>query len=166
MIWTRLAWMVVGLSLLGCDDESTPKRQPVDWQAKGEARATGPKFEDPDFVLEVKPPKLCDEQTPLAPEKDFKRISVPLRLEAKSRREVPVNPLTFALEDADGHRFRATLAGCAPPLPQGTLKAEQHIEGEVAFDVPVGEQSLELVFEPFVIGREEVRARVKLAPLP
>lgn len=156
------------LFLAGCDDEqpSDPTIPPVDWQADGRQRATGPKFEDEDFILEVKPPKACQRKTPLAPKKGFLRVSVPLTLEAKSKRPIPINPLTFALEDADGHRFGATLAGCAPPLPQSTLEQGARIEGEVAFDVPAEVDSLELVFEPFVIGRNEIRARVKLAPLP
>lgn len=125
----------------------------------------GPVFEDPDFKLEVHAPKLCASTGPFVPKPGFRRLSIPLSIEARSSRVVPISPVSFRVEDKDGHRYGATLAGCSPTFPNDTLTAGETRRGEVAFDVPQDAGALELVYEPFLIGRKRVLARVDVPNL-
>ena len=117
-------------------------------------------YEDVDFVLEVKKPSICERETPLHAKDGSVRISVPISVQARTAREVPVSALSFTLEDPDGHRYRPTLAGCTPALKQQRLKQEDKITSEVAFDVPRTATKFELHFDPFLLGRDKVTARV------
>ena len=156
--------LALGCALLACDPPPAAKeRTPdIEWNDTPDQPATGPTFDDEDFRLEVKTPRVCDHKTPLVPAEGLQRLSVPIVVKAKTARALPVSPLPFTLEDEDGHTYRATLAGCAPTIPQTVLKVSQSLEGEIAFDVPKDIGQLELVFEPFLIGREKVTARVSV----
>lgn len=165
------SWLPLGIvvACLGCDSKEAPERpsspDPA-WEASSNEPATGSRFEDADFILEVEPARRCEGDTPLAPQKGYQRISVPVEVNARSKRGVPVGPLLFSLEDARGHRYRATLAGCAPPVAPTTLKEGEKLVGEISFDVPRDSERLELIFSPFLIGRDAVSARVKIEPVP
>ena len=128
-------------------------------------RATGRVFDDRDFRLEVGSPQVCNETAPFLPEPGLMRISIPVQLQAKTRRLIPTSPLSFQLIDRQGRTYGPTLAGCRPALKNVRLGEGQSIEGDVAFDVAVNARDLELDFEPFVIGRSEVRALVRV-PTP
>lgn len=168
----RGALLCLSLLLSACDRDAPAHASETElpsWKDSPPIDATGPSFEDEDFVLAVDAPRVCETETPLSPEEGLLRISVPLRLRAKSARPVPVSALAFFLEDEEGHQFRATLAGCAPSLRQQVLREKQTIEGEVAFDVPKTVGKLEMLYEPFLMGRKAVRARVQvpsIAPNP
>jgi hypothetical protein len=164
-VTSKGAILFFGLMLAACDGEapdSPSKTEIPNWQDPAPIDATGPTFEDEDFVLSALAPRICETKEPLAPKDGLMRVSVPLRLRAKTGRPVPVGALAFFLEDAQGHQFRATLAGCAPSLRQEVLRKDQTAEGEVAFDVPKSVGKLELVYEPFLMGRKAVRARVEV----
>ena len=90
------------------------------------------------------------------------RISVLLELEAKSKRELPIDILNFTIEDRNGHQYRPTLAGCGAALKRDSLTLGQKVEGEVAFDVPINAHDLELLFEPFLVGRTKISGRVQV----
>ncbi len=150
--------------VFGCDDEErqqAPEAE-VKWEETGLTAAVGPQFDDEDFLLVARAPKTCPTEGPMAPPNTKLRISVPVEVTAKSQRQVPVSALTFTLEDREGHEYRPTLAGCAPSLRQRTIAAGTKIAGEVAFDVPRNVGPLELRYEPFLIGRKKVTARVKV----
>jgi hypothetical protein len=134
----------------------------VEWEDTGPVVASGPRFDDDDFTLEVQAARVCEKASPLGPNGGKQRISVPVSIKAKTKRAVPVSPLPFTLEDKEGHTYRPTLAGCAPTIEQTTLTGGQSLKGEVAFDVPPDAGKLELVFEPFLIGRKKVTARVRV----
>jgi len=128
-------------------------------------RPSGRVFDDRDFRLEVGSPQVCNETAPFLPEPGLMRISIPVEVRAKSRRLIPTSPLSFQLTDGQGRTYGPTLAGCRPALENTRLGEGQSIEGDVAFDVAVGARDLELDFEPFLIGRTEVRALVRV-PTP
>lgn len=132
------------------------------WEVPAKVQTIGARVEDPDFVLSVGTYKQCDKSQTLSPAEGFERISVPLRIEGRSQRVVPVNALAFHLEDRDGRRFPATLAGCAPSLPHAQLQEGEVLEGEIAFDIPTRDAPWQLVFHPFLIGRTESVARVEV----
>lgn len=152
---------------LGCEQktEPPPHPAPAEWKTSPEEKATGLSYEDEDFTLNALQPTICKEIGPMAPPGTLQRISVPIVVEGRSAREVPVGTLLFTLEDKQGHQFRPTLAGCGPSLSRAGVTAGQSIRGEVAFDVPQGVGALELTFEPFLIGRKKVTARVSVPSL-
>lgn len=170
----RLTRLCLGLSLLfllvitfACDNtrrEEDPPGEPrwSDTQAK---MATGPLFEDEDFALSVTAPKACKKAGPMAPAPGTERLSVPVNIRGRTARQIPVSALLFTLEDVEGHEVRPTLAGCAPSIPQTTVSRGIEVSGEVAFDVPLDFGTPELRYEPFLIGREKVIARVQVPPM-
>lgn len=123
------------------------------------APPTGPRYADVDLELEVGAPRPCPLNAPFLPAPGFVRLSVPVRVQSRSARSVPTSALAFSLRDRDGQVFGATLAGCDPVLLSQRLSGGAVLEGHVAFDVPSAATRLELAFEPFIIGRPEVRAR-------
>lgn len=150
-----------------CDHSTEKKDAATDIRWTDPAKpAVGPKFDDQDFVLTVEAPTLCKSEGPMAPSPKEKRLSIPVKVQGKSSRQVPVNPLLFTLEDAEGHEARPTLAGCRAAIPQMRLVRDEHATGDVTFDVPLDFRAAELRFEPFLIGREKVIARVDLSSAP
>lgn len=145
------------------DGEASPAHEPL-LQLNGEEpkRAVGRIFDDRDFRLEVGTLQVCNETAPFLPEPGQMRISIPVQVQAKTRRLIPTSPLSFQLTDRQGQTYGPTLAGCRPALKNIRLGEGQSIEGDVAFDVAVGARDLELAFEPFLIGRSEVRALVRV----
>lgn len=121
----------------------------------------GPNYEDDDFELQFVRRETCKPSPPFLPEAGRERWSVELRIRSKSERAVPVQTLAFHLRDKSGHYFSATLAGCRPPLKTETLSGGRIAHGNVAFDVPQGQDVLELVYEPFLVGRPKVEAVVR-----
>lgn len=117
----------------------------------------GPSHDDPDFFVTVEAPRRCPQSPPFLPPSGSERLSITLQIRAKTGRLVPVGPLVFSLEDEEGRRFGATLAGCGPALPRRDLQAPDEARGELAFDVPEGSRGLRLVFEPFLIGRSPIK---------
>jgi hypothetical protein len=166
-------WAAVCAVLLpACERPSSAERsgpaahEPLIQLSRDEPRrASGRVFDDRDFRLEVGSPQICNETAPFLPEPGSMRISIPVELRAKSRRLIPTSPLSFQLTDGQGRTYGPTLAGCRPALQNTQLGEGQSIEGDVAFDVAVGARDLELGFEPFLIGRLEVRALVRV-PTP
>lgn len=168
----RAATRVLGLtvvlfSLSGCDWFSAERdRKGTDWEARPVKSSDGPRFEDPDFVLEAGVPSRCQEVGVLSPPSGWKRLSIPIELRGLTSRAVPVSPLLFSLEDQGGHRYRPTLAGCHPAFQPRELAQGGQLDAHLSFDVAPGAERLELVFEPFLIGRSPLAARVDVPPLP
>jgi hypothetical protein len=146
-----------------CDDpvREQERRDAIRW-ADTEKPAVSPEFEDEDFSFTAKRPRPCETSGPMAPSAGKKRLSIPITVRGKSARQIPVSALLFTLEDAEGHEVRPTLAGCSPAIPQRRIARDEEVTGEVAFDVPTNFREKELRFEPFLIGREKVIARVLL----
>ncbi len=119
-------------------------------------------FDDEDFLVQVRTARLCTPVAPFLPPADHRRVAVDVEGTAKTERLVPVSPLTFWLEDEDGHRFGATLAGCGPAFSNRNLQRAQSIRGEVAFDVPKSARDLRLIYQPFLVGRTQVTAHLAL----
>lgn len=156
---------------VGCSRErtaSTKERGDDGWSIDSpfsdqellDPRAESPSFFHEDFRLEAKRKEPCAAEAPFLPAPGQKRISVLVELEAKGERAVPTSPLAFSVLDRQGHRFGVTLAGCKPGLPSGVVTSGQQVLGHLAFDVPEHTTDWELVFEPFLVGRPRVRARV------
>jgi hypothetical protein len=166
VLWTAL--------LPACDrarSESEPRDQSpheplIQLRVDGAGRATGSVFDDRDFRLEVGTPRVCNETAPFLPEPGQIRVSIPVEVRAKTRRLIPTSPLSFQLTDHQGRKYGPTLAGCQPALKNIRLGEGQSIEGDVAFDVAVNARDLELGFEPFLIGRSEVHALVRVPTEP
>ena len=159
-------WSAVLLASSACDpvpQKSDELEQPR-WSDTTTTAPASPTYVDDDFSLSAKPTKTCSKSGPMAPPHGTKRLSVPIEVQAKSARKVPVSALLFTLVDAKGHEFRPTLAGCSPTIAQRTIFRDEKVMGEVAFDVPAEFRAEELRFEPFLIGREKVSARVKIPP--
>lgn len=127
--------------------------------------ATGPVIEDQDFRLSVGKPELCEDTAPFLPEPGYVRLSIPVEVTAKGRRWIPLSPLAFRLSDQKDHDYGPTLAGCRDVLKNRRLSAGDSARGEVAFDVPEKAENLELTFDPFLIGRPDVRARARVPSL-
>jgi len=157
----------LALSLLGCDKKKEPLAETshADWKTSPEVDATGPIYEDEDFRLTAEQPSVCHKEGPMAPAADLRRISVPIVVEGLSAREVPIGAMLFTLEDPQGHQFRPTLAGCGPSLPPNHVTRGKSRRGEIAFDVPREVNAWELIFEPFLIGRKKMTARVNVPAL-
>lgn len=129
-------------------------------------RAAGQVFDDRDFRLAVGTPRICNETAPFLPEPGLMRISIPVEVRAKTPRLIPISPLSFQLTDRRNRTYGPTLAGCFPALQNQRLEEGQSVRGDVAFDVQVGARDLELSFDPFLIGRSEVQALVRVPSLP
>lgn len=144
-------------------DQASP---PAPWQLadSAEQSADGPRFVDDDFELEASAPSVCKASEPMAPPQGYERLSVPIKIKGRSSREVPLNTMDFTLIDDDGHQFRPTLAGCRPALKTMRLTKGRSQSADLAFDVPREERSWQLVFHPFLLGRKELRAKVKVPP--
>lgn len=123
-------------------------------------RAESSSFSHADFSLGAKRKEACAAKAPFLPAPGQERISVLVELEAKGQRAVPTSPLAFSLLDRQGRRYGVTLAGCKPGLPAGVVSSGKRVTGYLAFDVPENVDEWELVFEPFLVGRPRVRARV------
>ena len=126
-----------------------------------QADPQGPIYEDPDFILEVGKPQICESKGVLAPPGDFTRLAVPIHLESRSKREIPVGPMLFSLA-AGEQTFRPTLASCKPTFTPGKLSQGTSIDAHVAFDVPRDHEELEIRFEPFLVGRKKVQASARV----
>lgn len=155
-------------SLTGHERKPDPQERPVQMDSPF-ADQPGPttpareaEFDDPDFTLTAEAVHPCRETAPFPPPPGFRRLSVPVRVQAKGKRLVPIGPLSFQLVDSRGQSFGPTLAGCDAALPSRNLESNELVTGYVAFDVPQGVGDLELQFEPFLIGRPKVRASVQV----
>ena len=166
-------------TLAACDPQESDAKEPTAEQgtplqmaspfaeAPGTRKsAEGSLHQDADFTLQVKRPKLCGSTAPFVPMKGYERLSLPITVRATAERTIPLTPLAFRMVDGDGHLYGATLAGCEPPLPSQALPPGQEVSGAIAFDVPSGTEQLELQFEPILIGRPAIHARVSVPPLP
>lgn len=172
----RLAVLALGVALLsGCDRErrADPSLDPGSDgpliqlnRPEPAPRATGHVFDDRDFRLEVGTPRICNETAPFLPEPGLMRISIPVEVHAKAPRLIPISPLSFQLTDRRDRTYGPTLAGCHPALKNIRLEEGQSVRGDVAFDVQVNARDLELSFDPFLIGRSEVQALVRVPSLP
>jgi hypothetical protein len=60
----------------------------------------------------------------------------------------------------DDLAYRPILAGCRPPFAARQLKPGETVEAHVVFDLPPLTPPLKLVYEPFVIGRQPIKAQV------
>src|SRR5690606_26377991 len=133
---------IASLALLhfGCEQKTEPSSRPAhaEWKTSPEEKATGLTYEDEDFTLTALQPTTCKKEGPMAPMAALERISVPIIVEGRSAREVPVGAMLFTLEDNEGHQFRPTLAGCGPSLSPAGVTAGKSLRGEIAFDVPEG----------------------------
>lgn len=152
--------------LSACTQEKTERRaspssDPGPWETQG-PRPEGPTHEDQDFKLTASRLAVCGSEATLSPPVGHQRVSVPIELESSSERPLSVGPLHFSLQDENGHRYRATLAGCRPTLKQQTLAKDQKLSAEIAFDVPRDAGPYDLYFEPFVVGRKPISAAVKV----
>jgi Domain of unknown function (DUF4352) len=169
---TGALWVFAGLmgvNSLGCDrkdsrtssqTEGAPLTPPV-------SRApTSRSYEDDDLALEALGTSTCAPEPPFLPPAGHERISVKIRVASKSVRPVPVQALAFRVEGRDEKAFAATLAGCKSPLSVATLSQGQRAEGDVAFDVPESHGPLDLVYEPFLLGRPPVSVRVRIPETP
>lgn len=168
LLHSASCWLgALSLCLLvgGCDRSLDKQIEPLRWMDEPEKRAEGPRVEDRDFVLDVGAPWICETPGVLAPKEGWTRLTVPFALEATTRREVPVSPLSFALQDKEGHRFSPTLAGCLPAFDPRKLSTGDKLEAHLAFDVPSPEAHFDLLFEPFLIGRKPVSVRAELPHL-
>jgi|GEM_PF-1329148 len=147
----------------GTEERAQSPHEPlVQLRVDGAGRATGSVFDDRDFRLEVGALRVCNETAPFLPEPGQIRVSIPVEVRAKTRRLIPTSPLSFQLTDRQGRKYGPTLAGCQPALKNIRLGEGQSIEGDVAFDVAVNARDLELGFDPFLIGRSEVHALVRV----
>ncbi|HSC87440.1 MAG TPA: DUF4352 domain-containing protein [Polyangiaceae bacterium] len=120
------------------------------------------KYDDADFSVHVGELRACVPEAPFLPPPNHRRLAVELEVRAKTQRIVPVGPLGFSLEDGEGLRYGATLAGCGPSLPSARLSGSERAQGQVAFDVPSSANELRLVYEPFLVGRKRVTAFLAL----
>jgi len=167
VLWTVL--------LAGCDrapnrtdteSRALSHERPSERRAEPHPRPEGPVYDDDDFRLEAGLPRVCNKTAPFLPEPGLLRLSIPVVVRAKTRRLIPISPLSFQLTDSEGRRYGPTLAGCQPALKNVRLEEGQSVEGDVAFDVAVGARDLELGFDPFLIGRKEVHALVLVPSRP
>lgn len=160
-LFTTLSATLATLAFACQEKSASPQENPgARWEEDSAQKVVGPEFDDEDFHLSASTPRVCKKEGPIAPASGKMRLSVPVELRAKGPRAIPVSALTFTLEDEAGHEFRPTLAGCAPSIAQETIRRGQEVVGEVAFDVPQDVSTLELRYEPFLIGRKKVVARV------
>ena len=149
-----------------CDKKDEPQVEAPEpgWHVADDTLrpASGPRYRDEDFSFEVEAPERCQTQAPMNPEAGLIRLSIPVKLEGLSKREVPVTAMSFTLSDSEGHIYRPTLAGCHPSLTSTALSQQRKLESHIAFDVPESTTNWELTFHPFLLGRKEVRAQVEV----
>lgn len=168
--WLSLVLLGGANLSIGCErkdespkDHAAPTASAHRWELEGSrASSIGASFVDEDFSLTATAWKLCEQANALEPKTGYARVSIPVKIASRSDSEVPVSPLSFHLEDDEGHHFPSTLAGCDPVLSHQTLKEQAELEGHVAFDIPKEKKDFELVFSPFLIGRKAVPARIRL----
>jgi hypothetical protein len=175
---TSFAQVALGLpslvvALVSCRHELDHRRDPEPRAAAQDTAPSGPpprasatstRYEDDDFELEAISTTVCPTEAPFLPEAHHERLSILVRIASRSTRPIPVQALAFRVESPKGS-YSSTLAGCGPALSVATLSSGQREGGEVAFDVPVDEAPLELVYEPFLLGRPPLLVHVKV-PAP
>lgn len=145
----------------GCEQEQRLSL-PTTTELPTRGPARGPRVEDPHFVIEAHPPRVCVADGPLAPAQGFVRVSVPVSVTAKSQRDLIISAFDFSLTNDEGHVHRPTLASCGDPFERSQLGSGETHRGELAFDVRRGAEQFELHFQPFIIGRQDVLARVRV----
>jgi hypothetical protein len=162
LLGTRGSERVLLLCLLpflsSCDKSSDPPR-PAQYDLELPVEAPSPSYVDNDFSLRAGTPKLCPQSGVLGPASGMLRIAIPVEIELKSQRSLPVGPMLFLAATRNG-TYRPTLAGCQDPFPARTLTVPATVKSHVTFDLPQDYKELQLVYEPFIIGRKAVSARV------
>ena len=174
-------------SLTHCN--RSPDSKGEDGPRPSAASAT-PSVAASDFVIELNPPSLgppptvhavgqqgqardyfmtligvrrCDVEPHFRAASGHVKLGAQVRIEGRTPKEVPVNPLLGTLEDSEHQRYRADLAGCTPSLPAGRVASGQLAEGFISFEVPLGASGLVMTYAPFVLGMgaEELRFAVE-----
>jgi len=150
--------------LTGCEEKSSPPTSHYDLELQRQ-EPNGPLYEDEDLKLEASSAQRCTGTGVLAPRDGHERWAIPLHIEVKGRREVPVGPMLFSVWTGD-RAYRPTLAGCKTSFPTRTLKPGEELSSYVTFDVPAASGEMRLTYEPFIIGRKKVEAQVVVPPGP
>ena len=164
--WTRCAAqrgivMVACLAfgLIACDSaRSSQATAHYDVELPA-AEPQGPSYQDADVELRAGPPEPCRATGVLAPHAGYSRFAIPVSISARSQRQVPSGPMLFSLL-MDGQLHRPTLASCKAPFAARQLQPGEQMQSHVVFDLPALTPPLKLIFEPFIIGRQPVRAQV------
>lgn len=129
------------------------------------AEPQGPVYEDADLQLKVGAAEACHAAGVLGPPAGKARWAIPISVSARSQRQVPTGPMLFSLL-MDSQMYRPILAGCRPPFSARQLKPGETVEAHVVFDLPSLVPPLKLVYEPFVIGRQPIKAQVLVPRSP
>ncbi len=151
----------------GCKEETSPGKGTAPSYDLGlpQPDPEGPRYEDVDFSLDVGTPERCEPNGILAPQSGRVRLAIPVHIQVKGSRDVPFGPMLFSLS-TDDTVLRPTLASCKPAFNLATLSQGDERTRYVAFDLPAGQSDLELAYEPFLIGRKQVLARVLVPRVP
>ncbi len=160
------ALLVLSIPFLpGCEEEQTTRSSTPAYDLELPTKAPeGPIFEDEDFVLEVGTPQFCSAEGVLGPEEGLQRISIPVEVRHRGKRDLPWGPLLFSIQ-SDGQTYRPTLASCTSPFKTRTLNDDTKQKDHLTFDVAWPLDRPVIVFEPFVVGRKKIEARA-LVPAP
>lgn len=160
----QLATLLLFLPCPGCDshEKSKPTQDKSNYDLDlPQSSSETPVYQDTDIRLEVMKPETCEVQGILAPARGNVRLAYPIKLEALSSREVPVGPMLFSLI-AEGHTYRPTLATCKEVFHAGKLTRQEVRMAHVVFDVAHSERPTHLIFEPYLVGRKAVVAKVRI----
>ena len=165
-VWSLVASAHLLMLTAACENKDEPQVEAPQpgWHVADDTLrpASGPRYRDEDFSFEAGAPERCQTQAPMNPQAGLIRLSIPVKLEGLSKREVPVTAMSFTLSDSEGHIYRPTLAGCHPSLPSTALSQKRKLDSHIAFDVPESTADWKLTFHPFLLGRKEVRAQVEV----
>lgn len=128
----------------------TPAPAPVGAEPK--VHAVGELATAPHYTMRVSEVTECAVEAPFQPKQGYKKLGVEVVIEGATETEVPVNPFYATLRDASGETYRATLAGCKPPLEAVRVTQDRRARGFINFDVRRTARGLSLAYEPIIIG--------------
>jgi len=125
----------------------------------------GPVYQDADLELKAGPAVPCPAVGVLAPQAGQTRWAVPVSITARSQRHIPGGAMLFSLL-MDSQFYRPVLSSCKPTFAARQLNPGETVNAHVVFDLPPLTPPLKLIFEPFIIGRQAVKAQVLLPSSP
>lgn len=105
-----------------------------------------------DYFMTLISIKECQVEPHFRPQPGHLKLGLLVLIEGRTQQEVPTNPFSSTLKDAQGHDYRADLAGCTPTLRADRVTHGREARGFVTFEIPNDATGLKMKYAPFVVG--------------
>lgn len=105
-----------------------------------------------DYFMTLISVKECQVEPHFRPKAGHLKLGLEVLLEGRTLQEVPTNPFSATLRDAQDRDYQVDLAGCTPTLRADRVTRDQQARGFITFEVPDDATGLKLKYAPFVVG--------------